>query len=101
MLVSRNPTRAESLPIMDADNEPTVNRDTLALDRTRLANERTLLAYFRTAIMLVITGASIIKLYGDSPFLNASGWFFIGLGVTVTLIGVTRYRRLNRVLNAQ
>ncbi|MEM1303928.1 MAG: DUF202 domain-containing protein, partial [Planctomycetota bacterium] len=36
-------------------------RDTLAIQRTELANERTLLAYGRTAIMLVSTGAVVVR----------------------------------------
>jgi len=36
-------------------------RDQLVLDHTGLANERTVLAYARTALMLVIAGATAVK----------------------------------------
>lgn len=37
-------------------------RDWLAIDRTNLANERTFLAYFRTSIMFLASGLSILKI---------------------------------------
>lgn len=55
-------------------------RDCLALDRTRLANERTLLAYVRTAFMLVVAGATALKLFVDTPGVVITAWALIVSG---------------------
>lgn len=47
------------------DEKNTTLRDNLAIDRTKLVNQRTLLAYIRTAIMLVATGVTFLKLFSD------------------------------------
>ena len=44
-----------------AHSHQLILRDVLAIDRTRLANERTLLAWLRTALMLLISGVTLIK----------------------------------------
>ena len=70
-------------------------RDELAVDRTILANERTLLAYLRSAVALLITGVSIIHF-------SQGGWFWafgiacLPTGIITGLVGVLRYRRMNR-----
>lgn len=73
-------------------------RDSLALVRTDLANERTLLAYGRTSLMIVATGFSLIKFFGDSPVLHAVGWGLGALGMIVSFTGLVRFTRLNRRL---
>jgi len=70
-------------------------RDELAIDRTLLANERTLLSYLRSAVTLIIAGVSIIHF-------STEGWFWtVGLaciptGIITAIIGVARYKRMNR-----
>ena len=70
-------------------------RDELAIDRTLLANERTLLAYLRSGVALLIAGATIMHF-------TAQGWFYlVGVicvpsGILATVIGIIRYRRMNR-----
>ncbi len=70
-------------------------RDDLAIDRILLANERILLAYLRSGVALLIAGATIIHL-------THGGWFWyvgiacIPLGILTGIIGVTRYRTMNR-----
>ena len=73
-------------------------RDDLALVRTDLANERTLLAYARTALMVVATGFSLIKLFGESPFLHSLGWGLVILGAGIGWIGLVRFTRLSKRL---
>ena len=70
-------------------------RDNLALQRTQLANERTLLAYGRTALMLVGSGATVLKLYGDLRWEFALGWMLIVAGIGAGLLGAYRYRRFD------
>ena len=70
-------------------------RDELAIDRTLLANERTLMAYLRSGVALLIAGVSIIHF-------SSEGWFWLlGLvclpaGMITGVIGVVRYRRMNK-----
>jgi len=73
-------------------------RDRLALERTLLANERTLLAYFRTAIMLAVTGATLLKLYGDTLLPAGSGWALIAAGIGLAVLGVSKFQKLARFL---
>jgi putative membrane protein len=74
-------------------------RDHLALDRTRLANERTLLAYVRTAFMLIVAGATALKLFVETPAVVITAWLFIGLGVFVILFGTWRFIAMRRSIN--
>jgi putative membrane protein len=73
-------------------------RDELAIDRTLLANERTLLAYLRSGVTLLIAGVSIMHF---SP----GGWFWmVGLtciptGLIAGIVGVARYRKMNRSIS--
>jgi putative membrane protein len=71
-------------------------RDRLALDRTRLANERTLLAYVRTAFMLLVAGATALKLFVDTPAVVITAWLFIALGTSVGLFGAWRFVVMRR-----
>ena len=58
----------------DFNEDELILRDHLALDRTRLAIERTFLAYVRTAIMVAVSGVTLIKLFPDSWSAQISGW---------------------------
>ncbi|MBI2439825.1 MAG: DUF202 domain-containing protein [Lentisphaerae bacterium] len=72
-------------------------RDELAIDRTLLANERTLLAYLRAGVALLIAGVTIMHF-------ASVGWFWgVGLaclptGIIAGLVGLTRFRRMNRAI---
>ena len=70
-------------------------RDELAIDRTVLANERTLMAYLRSAVALLIAGVSIMHFSSERWFWLV-GAVCIPTGIVTGLIGVTRYRRMNR-----
>jgi len=73
-------------------------RDQLAIDRTLLANERTLMAYLRSGVALLIAGVSIIHF-------SQEGWFWavgiacIPTGIITGMVGVARYRRMNRSIS--
>lgn len=71
-------------------------RDHLALERTRLANERTLLAYIRTAFMLIVAGATALKVFADTPGVLTASWAFIALGVFVGAFGTWRFVTVRR-----
>jgi putative membrane protein len=66
-------------------------RNDLAVIRTDLANERTLLAYLRTSLMMVGTGGTLIKFFGESRELLITGYVAIGIGVVVILAGCIRF----------
>ena len=72
-------------------------RDHLALDRTVLANERTFLAYIRTALTLLVVGASFIKFF-DSMMLEVVGWAFLPCAIAVFAFGVWRYRHIKGLI---
>lgn len=74
-------------------------RDHLALDRTRLANERTMLAYIRTAFMLIVAGATALKLFVETPAVVITAWLFIVLGAIVALFGAWRFESMRRKIN--
>lgn len=69
--------------------------DRLAVTRTRLANERTLLAYARTAIMLVSSGAAVLKVLEPSPANHITGWTLIAAGLMMVGFGWLRFTKAN------
>jgi putative membrane protein len=85
-------------PYTKFENSDLILRDELAIDRTLLANERTLLAYLRSAVTLLIAGVSIVHF-------STEGWFWaVGLaclpaGLITGIIGVSRYRRMNKLIS--
>jgi putative membrane protein len=89
------------MPDGDLHLSELILRDQLALDRTRLANERTLLAYVRTAFMLLVAGATALKLFVDTPGVILTAWLFIGLGAFVGLFGTWRFVAMRRRINRQ
>ena len=70
-------------------------RDELAIDRTLLANERTLLAYLRAGVALLIAGVSIMH-FAPGGWFWAIGLACIPTGIVTLIIGIARYRIMNR-----
>ena len=70
--------------------------DDLARLRTKLANERTLLAYVRTGLAIAAAGASLITFF-DSLASQLLGWSLCIIGVLALLIGLVRFRRVDRL----
>ena len=68
-------------------------RDKLAIDRTRLANERTLLSWLRTALMLLVSGATLLKLFNGVLAMQIVGAVLIPIGFVTGTFGVLRYRK--------
>lgn len=79
--------------------EQLILRDRLALDRTRLANERTLLAYLRTSLMLLVAGATAVKLVDVNSSVVVTGWVFIGIGTVVGVVGIWRFLTMRQAIN--
>lgn len=73
-------------------------RDRLAKNRTILANERTLLAYVRTAIMLAVSGVTVLRILRGEQFYLFVGAGLILLAVFVGLYGAFRFQKLARRL---
>lgn len=75
--------------------EDLILRDELAIDRTVLANERTLLSYLRAAVALFIAGITIVNFSAEGWF-RAMGIACIPSGIITAVIGVARYRIMDR-----
>ncbi len=80
-------------------SESAGKRDNLALERTRLANERTLLAYVRTALSMLGGGAVVLHFFPVDPMAITIGWFLVGAGALVLLVGVYRFFRVGKRLS--
>ena len=66
-------------------------RDRLAIDRTRLSNERTLLAWLRTALMTLVSGITMIKLFEGVVSMEVLGGVLIPLSLVGAVWGTHRY----------
>ncbi|MGD2081537.1 MAG: DUF202 domain-containing protein [Chromatiales bacterium] len=75
-------------------------RDVLAIDRTRLANERTLLAWLRTALMLLVSGVTLLKLFEGVRAMEITGAVLIPLAFLTAAIGLRRYVQTRRLIEA-
>ena len=71
-------------------------RDYLAMDRTNLANERTFLAYVRTAIMLFISGVTLLKLFELNVVMTILGYALIPISVSVAIVGYIRFLNVRK-----
>lgn len=71
-------------------------RDVLAIDRTRLANERTLLAWLRTALMFLVSGVTLIKLFDDVLVMQITGYALIPCAFVIGGLGLQRYLRIRK-----
>lgn len=74
-------------------------RDWLAKDRTVLANERTLLAYIRTALMLSVSGGTLIKFFAMNIPALIIGYCLVVIGILVGLWGLVRFAVMKRTLD--
>ena len=81
------------VPYSEFNPDDLILRDHLAIDRTILANERTFLAYIRTALTLLVLGASFVRFF-DSMTLEIVGWMFVPAAIAVFLWGTWRYRMM-------
>ncbi len=75
---------------MESEKSKLILRDVLAIDRTKLANERTFLAYFRSAVVIISSGAAIIKLDFLAEILII-GYIFMFVGALLIGIGIARF----------
>lgn len=82
------------------DPEKLILRDLLALDRTHLANERTLLSYLRTGLMMLVTAATLLKLFPDNPALLISAYLLLPLGLVIAVAGLWRFLAMRRRIRA-
>jgi len=81
-------------------DQPLILRDVLALSRTRLANERTLLAWLRTALMLLVSGITLIKLFEGVKPLEILGAILIPVSMLVAALGARGYIKTCRLIRA-
>jgi putative membrane protein len=80
-------------------NKDLVLREYLAIERTRLANETTLLAYIRTGLYFLVAGSTLGQVI-ESEFWNIVGTPLIVIGLMIMLLGVVRYFRLKKSIEA-
>ena len=80
--------------------EQLILRDVLAIDRTRLANERTLLAWLRTALMLLVSGVTLLKLFEGIMIMEVLGAVLIPAGILTAVLGLRRYLRTRTLIEA-
>ena len=88
----------KNTPYSKFDGDDLILRDELAIDRTLLANERTLLAYLRSAVALLIAGVSIMH-FAQRDWFWVIGIACLPAGLIVGIIGVARYRKMNRAIS--
>ncbi len=82
---------------MEEENK-TIFRDQLAIERTKLANYRTLLAFTRTFLMIIISGVTLIKIVSKDDFLFYIGVVLIPISFVILIIGVSDYLRVKNNL---
>ena len=87
-------------PPYKEQSQQLILRDVLAIDRTRLANERTLLAWVRTAVMLLVSGMTLLKLFEGVWSLEVLGAILIPLALVVGVIGLQRYFKTCSLIEA-
>ncbi|MEM9352611.1 MAG: DUF202 domain-containing protein [Planctomycetota bacterium] len=68
--------------------------------RTQLANERTLLAYARTVVMLLVTGATVLKFYGGTTAGFGGGALVLAVALGVAGVGLRRFLVVARALGS-
>jgi putative membrane protein len=84
------------MPYSKINPNDMILRDHLAYDRTVLANERTFLSYVRTAIALLASGGTLVKLFTDEQPMVLLGVALLILGGLVAVVGIWRYIRVAR-----
>lgn len=77
--------------------EELILRDKLAIDRTTLANERTLLSYFRSFVVILSSGAAILKVELLEE-IETLGLFLVIIAPVLLLIGIIRYFYVRKVI---
>ncbi len=75
-------------------------RDLLAIDRTRLANERTLLSWYRTALMMLVSGITLLKLFEGILLMELLGGVLIPLSIGVAVWGSRRYLQTRKSIQS-
>jgi putative membrane protein len=65
--------------------------DCLAIERTKLANQRTGLAYVRTALMMCVTGVTVLKFFAEDQLLRIAGAVTLLLALVVLILGALIY----------
>ncbi len=73
-------------------------RDELARYRSMLANERTLLAYQRTAIMLAVSGFTLLKMLSHQTYALVLGAGLLSIGLGTAIIEFARFHSMRHRL---
>ncbi|MCD6336352.1 MAG: DUF202 domain-containing protein [Candidatus Latescibacteria bacterium] len=80
----------------DTASSNLILRDHLALDRTKLANRRTMLAYLRTALMLLVSGATLVKVFHSEMVMIILGITLLSISFVVAVAGLISYQTAKR-----
>ena len=88
---------------MKRDDLHLILRDHPALDRTKLTNQRTMPAHLRTAIMLLVSGVTLIKVFHSETVVVISGIALLPISLIVAGIGLVSFlmtkRRMKNLYN--
>lgn len=85
-------------PYENFSKKELILRDHLAIDRTTLSNESTLLAYIRTSLAVIAAGATLIHFF-DEIWVKVFGAFLVIFGITIIIVGIARYRKMQKSIN--
>ena len=78
---------------MTRESAKTINRDLLAVERTKLANDRTFLAHLRTSLMFFVSGITIAKLFSDGIWLKLASSSFLFLALVFIILGIIVFKK--------
>ncbi len=94
---SMEPVKSNVIEIPEDQFHDLILRDYLAADRTAMSNERSILAYIRTALTLIVAGASAIKFFYE-PGMKIIGVSLVASGILTLAIGIVHYHKFNQRL---
>lgn len=80
--------------------KPAALSDELAIVRTCLANERTLLTWLRVALMVLVSGLTLLKLFEGVVAMEVTGGALIPASALVAALGTRRYWRTRATIMA-
>ena len=82
----------------EGNKEEMILRDYLAVDRTIMANESAFLSYIRTALTIVVAGASVLHFFNGITT-TIIAWVLFTFAALLFVHGATRYDSMEQILH--